>query len=220
MAQSFSTSRAPLSELPLTQDELERTAMVDFAVDRDSELPVGTQLSWKLRAMIVRGALRSGDRLPSVRELAGFAGVNVNTARAAYVALEREELIASEHGRGTYVTERAAELRGIDEVAEQAIERARDAGVDVSRARRDDLGGGRCRRVAAGFPMPPFPRSTPAPAQRPCAASCARRSPGSRPSSPPTPGTTGAGRLPSGSPLLFRSGGWRASRSFSAPATS
>lgn len=131
MAQSGPSFVAPLKELPLTEEELERSGMVDFAVDRDSELPFGTQLSWKLKAMIVRGALRSGDRLPSVRELAEFAGINVNTARAAYLVLEQEGMIASEQGRGTYVTERAAELRRVDELAGETIDRAREAGIDL-----------------------------------------------------------------------------------------
>jgi len=124
MAQS-----APLTDLPLNRDELERAGMIDFAVERDADIPVGTQLGWKLRAMIVRGALRPGDRLPSVRELAGFAGVNVNTARAAYEALERDGLIASEQGRGTYVTDRAPGPVELAEIVREALHQAREAGV-------------------------------------------------------------------------------------------
>ena len=98
MAQSPPTVEASLADTPLTRDELRRASMVDFTVDRESDLPVGIQLVWKLKSMIARGALRPGDRLPSVRELAGFAGVNVNTSRAAYETLEAERLIASEQG--------------------------------------------------------------------------------------------------------------------------
>src|SRR5918997_1605419 len=77
---------------------------IDFAVNRDGELPVGTQLVWKLRSLIDSGALEPGDKLPSVRTLAEAAGVNVNTARAVYGRLERAGLIRSEQGRGTFVT--------------------------------------------------------------------------------------------------------------------
>lgn len=129
MAQ-LSPTEAPLAELPLTGEELERARRVDFAVDRDSELPLSVQLGWKLRGMAARGALRPGDRLPSVRELASFAGVNVNTARAVYAALEQEGLLNSVHGRGTFITERAAELRGLDGIASRAIDEARSRGLD------------------------------------------------------------------------------------------
>lgn len=124
------TAAAPLRELPLTPEELERARRIDFTIDRESELPVGTQLGWKIRGMAARGALRPGDRLPSVRELAAFSGVNVNTARAVYSTLEDEGLLNTEHGRGTFVTEAATELRKLDEVAAEAIEQTRAAGLD------------------------------------------------------------------------------------------
>jgi GntR family transcriptional regulator len=79
----------------------------DFTVARDGELPVGTQLVWKLRSLIESGALEPGDRLPGVRTLAEAASVNVNTARAVYGRLERAGLIRSEQGRGTFVTPQA-----------------------------------------------------------------------------------------------------------------
>jgi DNA-binding transcriptional MocR family regulator len=54
------------------------------------------------------GTLGPGDRLPSVREFADVAGVNVNTARAVYSRLESEGLVSSEQGRGTFVAARAS----------------------------------------------------------------------------------------------------------------
>src|SRR3954463_3719022 len=77
---------------------------IDFSVARDGELPIGTQLVWKLRSLIESGALEPGDQLPSVRTLAEAAGVNVNTARAVYGRLERAGLIRSEQGRGAFVS--------------------------------------------------------------------------------------------------------------------
>jgi GntR family transcriptional regulator len=71
-------------------------------VDRASGVPLGTQLVERIRAAVADGRLTGGERLPSVRELAESAGVNVNTVRAAYARLESEGLIRSEHGRGTF----------------------------------------------------------------------------------------------------------------------
>ena len=87
-------------QVSLSAEEAERAALVDFSVDPDADLPLGTQLTWKIRSMIARGALRGDDRLPSVRELAEFSGINVNTARAVYRDLEAEGAIHSEHYAG------------------------------------------------------------------------------------------------------------------------
>ena len=105
-------------------------AQLDLALDRSSDVPLGTQLAWKLRGAVATGALAPGDRLPGVREMAEAAGVNVNTVRAVYARLGEQGLIASEHGRGTFVapqTEDQAELRGL---AERAAGEARRLGLD------------------------------------------------------------------------------------------
>jgi GntR family transcriptional regulator len=76
---------------------------LDLTVDRASDLPLGAQLAARIRALVRHGRIGPGDRLPSVRELAGAAGVNVNTVRTVYARLESEGLVRSEHGRGTFV---------------------------------------------------------------------------------------------------------------------
>lgn len=81
----------------------------DLHVDRDSWVPVGTQLAWRLRAQIGRGELRPGDRLPSLRDAALAARVNVNTVRAAYARLEAAGVVTTAQGRGTFVTPQPAE---------------------------------------------------------------------------------------------------------------
>src|SRR5688500_704186 len=102
---------------------------IDVALDRASDVPLGTQLAWKLQAAIAGRRLRPGDRLPGVRELAASAGVNVNTVRAVYARLAEQGAIVSEHGRGTFVAEKALpeDLIGL---AERTAREARRAGVD------------------------------------------------------------------------------------------
>jgi DNA-binding transcriptional regulator YhcF (GntR family) len=80
---------------------------MQLQVDRDSDVPVSTQLAWRLRSAIERGELGPGDRLPSLRDAAAEAGVNVNTVRAVYAKLEAAGVVSTEQGRGTFVTPEA-----------------------------------------------------------------------------------------------------------------
>ena len=74
-----------------------------FELKRDDHSPLYTQIAAQIRAMIGRGALRVGDRLPANRELAKTLGVNRNTVTTAYAELTAEGLLASHVGRGTFV---------------------------------------------------------------------------------------------------------------------
>jgi DNA-binding transcriptional regulator YhcF (GntR family) len=100
-----------------------------FATDPSDELPVGVQLSWRLRALIATGRLGPGDRLPSFRRLAEWAGVNVNTVRAVYSGLEQEGLVATRQGQGTFVAADVVTAPELEEIALGALRAARDAGL-------------------------------------------------------------------------------------------
>jgi GntR family transcriptional regulator len=99
-----------------------------FLLDPADELPLGLQLSWRLRALIRTGELGAGERLPSFRRLAEWAGVNVGTVRAVYEALEAEGLVVSRHGQGTFVAEGVEPAPELEAIATEALERARAAG--------------------------------------------------------------------------------------------
>jgi GntR family transcriptional regulator len=66
-------------------------------------VPLGRQLVEQIAEAVDAGDLAPGDQLPSVRELAGVAGVNVNTVRAVYARLEAQGVARREHGRGNFV---------------------------------------------------------------------------------------------------------------------
>jgi GntR family transcriptional regulator / MocR family aminotransferase len=102
---------------------------VGIRIDREGDVPVGVQLAWALRGAIASGALRAGDRLPPLRELATEVGVNANTLRTAYAKLEADGLIETRHGSGTYVTgpRGGSDLSPLVDAASRA---ARDAGID------------------------------------------------------------------------------------------
>src|SRR3954454_2502634 len=101
-----------------------------FSTDPSAELPVGVQLSWRLRALIATGRLSAGERLPSFRRLAEWAGVNVNTVRTVYAGLEKSGLVTSRQGQGTFVAGGIEASPELEEIAADALRRVREAGLD------------------------------------------------------------------------------------------
>jgi DNA-binding transcriptional regulator YhcF (GntR family) len=124
-----------------------------FHADPDDDLPVGVQLAWRLRALIAADRLEAGERMPSVREFADWAQVNVNTVRGVYARLEAEGLIVTRHGRGSFVAEGTGGSPEVERIAAEAIEAAVAAGVEA----RDVA---IVAMVAAA--LPPAPRELPA----------------------------------------------------------
>ena len=102
-----------------------------FAVDPADELPVGLQLTMRLRALIATGQLKAGDKLPSVRRLAEWAGVNLNTVRAVYGHLEEGGLVASRQGQGTFVAAGVRAAPQLEEIATEALVKAQAAGLSA-----------------------------------------------------------------------------------------
>src|SRR5512134_1760857 len=76
-----------------------------FDVDPESPIPLYLQLVERVRRLIALGALRPGDRFPTVREIAARARVNRNTAARAIQELERAGLVRTRVGQGTFVAE-------------------------------------------------------------------------------------------------------------------
>ncbi|HEU4738521.1 MAG TPA: GntR family transcriptional regulator [Solirubrobacterales bacterium] len=100
-----------------------------FAIDPTDEVPVGLQLGWRLRALIRTGELAAGERLPSFRQLAEWAGVNVGTVRAVYETLEADGLVVSRQGQGTFVADGVEAAPQLEEIASDALRRAEEAGL-------------------------------------------------------------------------------------------
>ena len=70
----------------------------------DNERPIYIQLVEMLKIEIISGRIKSGEKLPSVRDFAMKAKVNPNTMQKALTELERENLIYTERTNGKYVT--------------------------------------------------------------------------------------------------------------------
>src|SRR5579871_6116881 len=77
--------------------------MIDFTLDPKSGVPIYRQIQDQIRYGIGSGRLRPGEQLPTVRALAVDLQVNPNTVIKAYSELEREGVLTSEQGSGTFV---------------------------------------------------------------------------------------------------------------------
>lgn len=71
----------------------------------DNERPIYLQLMERIQRDIIAGIYKSGDKLPSVRDLALNASVNPNTMQKALSELERSGLVYSQRTSGRFITE-------------------------------------------------------------------------------------------------------------------
>lgn len=76
-----------------------------FTVDPKSSLPIYEQLVAQIIRAIARGLLRSGEQMPSVRELASTLLVNPNTVSRAYQELESRNFIVTMRGKGSFISD-------------------------------------------------------------------------------------------------------------------
>jgi GntR family transcriptional regulator len=83
-------------------------APVIIKLDETSPLPKYQQIVEQVRALVADGSLRPGAWLPSVRQLAGDLGINVNTVLAAYRALEADNVVLLRRGARAVVHPRLA----------------------------------------------------------------------------------------------------------------
>lgn len=74
-----------------------------FDIDLMSRVPIYEQLYRKVIELILKGVLNEQDKLPSVRSLATELSVNPNTVAKAYSLLERDGVIYSLAGRGSFI---------------------------------------------------------------------------------------------------------------------
>jgi GntR family transcriptional regulator len=76
---------------------------MNFQIESDSKVPIYIQLEDQIRSMIAAGQLQPGDQLPTIRELAANLRVNYNTIARVYLDLDRDGIISTQRGRGTFV---------------------------------------------------------------------------------------------------------------------
>ena len=92
-----------------------------------SGIPLYLQLIEQVKHAIETGAIRAGEQLPSVRQMAEDLLINPNTVARAYRELEHEEIIELRHGSGAFIREsiipRARLMHKAQTVVESALDR-------------------------------------------------------------------------------------------------
>lgn len=73
-------------------------------IDARSSKPIFEQVVDKIKENIMMGGLSPGDKMPSIRELSKTLTINPNTVSKAYAELERQKLIETISGKGTFVS--------------------------------------------------------------------------------------------------------------------
>lgn len=111
-------------------------ALVEFHLDPASGVSYYMQLIQQVRQALLFGILKSGDQLPTVKEVAAQVALNPNTVLRAYRELEHDGLVLSRPGLGTFVTDAIpptvppASYQSLRADLERWIRRARARGVD------------------------------------------------------------------------------------------
>src|SRR5438105_11658397 len=86
----------------------------EFKLDVRSGVPVYRQIIDQVLGGIAAGSLKAGDQLPTVRQLAVDLAINPNTVARAYRELEIREVLATQQGTGTFITEQKPKVNELE----------------------------------------------------------------------------------------------------------
>lgn len=89
----------------------------------DNDKPIYLQMVELIKTEIISGRLKSGEKIPSVRELAVQAKVNPNTVQKALAELERCGLVYTERTNGKFVTDNKSIIKAYrDDIINEKVE--------------------------------------------------------------------------------------------------
>lgn len=110
--------------------------MIQFKIDFDSSVALYQQVIHVIKLEILSGRLKTGDKLPPIRELAKILKINPNTVAKAYYTLEEDGFIKSKQGSGNWVDYKNIKLdslrkRMIEDEFKAFLERALSLGANL-----------------------------------------------------------------------------------------
>lgn len=110
---------------------------MDIVISNSGGIPIYDQITRQMKGLILRGELREGEALPSMRLLAKELRISVITTKRAYEELEREGFISTVPGKGCFVAPQNPELiredalRRVEEHLARAVDTAKSGGVSL-----------------------------------------------------------------------------------------
>ncbi len=110
---------------------------MEFRLDVKSGVPFYRQIIDQAKIAIASGELGTGDRLPTVRQLAVDLSVNPNTVSRAYTELELTGLVETQMGSGTFVGSQKVKQddvetqRMLDQICQELLSRASSYGFSL-----------------------------------------------------------------------------------------
>jgi GntR family transcriptional regulator len=111
---------------------------MQFVLDMASGVPVYRQIMDQVAHGLAAGALKPGDQLPTVRQMAVDLAVNPNTVVRAYRELELRGVLDTQHGTGTFIAQRKAKRsdgdrqRHLNQIVRDFVARAGSAGFSLA----------------------------------------------------------------------------------------
>lgn len=111
---------------------------MDIIISNAGGVPIYDQITRQIKGLILRGELKEGEALPSMRLLARELRISVITTKRAYEELEREGFITTVPGKGCFVAPqdpalaREETLRRVEEHLTRAVEAAKVGGVTLA----------------------------------------------------------------------------------------
>ena len=104
---------------------------MNLIINNSSQTPIYEQIVDQVKEQIIRGNLKEGNALPSVRAMAKELRISALTVKKAYDALEQEGYVVTVHGKGSYISNiKLEELRReVEKDFETAIRKGKRSGM-------------------------------------------------------------------------------------------
>lgn len=114
-----------------------RRQNVNIIISNSSGIPIYEQITSQIKDMVIKGTLKEGDSLPSMRLLAKELKISVITTKRAYEELERDGFIETVVGKGSFIASKNIEfikeenLRILEEYLSKAVKIARSSDITL-----------------------------------------------------------------------------------------